>query len=73
MKVKYNATIDAAYIELVPVAPGGVHRTYPCSPQGVDGQIHLDFDVEGQLVGLEVLDASRLLPDSVLAEATPTP
>jgi uncharacterized protein YuzE len=32
----------------------------------VGGQINLEFDEAGRLVGIEVLDASRLLPKVLL-------
>jgi uncharacterized protein YuzE len=35
--------------------------TYPCDPMVVNGEINLDFDRDGRLVGVEVLGASRLL------------
>ena len=70
MNVTYDRKVDAAYIRL---AGGGgkgtVAFTYPCDPGEVNGQIHLDFDGDGRLVGIEVLDASRLLPDELLVEA----
>jgi uncharacterized protein YuzE len=42
---------------------------YPCDPREVDGEINLDFDSEGRLLGIEVLDASKMLPDEVLQQA----
>lgn len=45
--------------------------TYGCDPAQVNGQIHLDFDDEGHLVGIEVLDASRLLRPETLNESHP--
>lgn len=45
--------------------------TYPCDPTAVNGQINLDFDAGGRLVGLEVLNASRLLRSETLAQGHP--
>jgi uncharacterized protein YuzE len=42
-----------------------VDRTYPCDPAETGGQIHLDFDGEGRLVGIEILDADRMLQPQV--------
>ena len=58
------------YIQLADVVgAGGVAFTYGCDPSDVDGMIHLDFDSDGRLVGIEVLDASSKLPPEVLLQA----
>jgi uncharacterized protein YuzE len=44
-----------------------MHLTYD---RNVGGMINLDFDASGRLVGVEVLDASRLLPPEALATQT---
>jgi uncharacterized protein YuzE len=67
MRVTYDRESDAAYIYLTPV--GVEHSaafTYACDPGEVNGQIQLDFNKDGQLIGIEVLDASRLLPEEFL-------
>lgn len=70
MKVTYDRSVDAAYIYLArTIGPGEVKKTYACDPREVQGQINLDFDDAGRLIGIEVLDASRLLPHSLLEEA----
>ncbi len=68
MNVTYDADIDSAYIELVPVHAGDAARTYACDPEEVRGQIQLDFDESGRLIGIEVLDASHLLPKALLKD-----
>ena len=69
MKVRYDASVDAAYISLVEESDReGFGHTYACDPSGVGGQIHLDFDVSGRLTGIEVLQASKRLPASILKE-----
>jgi uncharacterized protein YuzE len=70
MRVTYDPSVDAAYMQLVDeIAAGGVAHTYPCDPREVGGTINLDFDAAGRLVGVEVLDASKLLPPEVLESA----
>lgn len=70
MRVTYDASVDAAYIQLVDnIGAGGVENTYPCDPREVGGMINLDLDSAGRLVGIEVLDASKLLPPEVLEHA----
>jgi uncharacterized protein YuzE len=68
VRVTYDVSADAAYIcldeEDLPVA-----MTYGCDPLVVNGQIQLDFGADGHLIGIEVLDASRLLPPNVVARA----
>ncbi|MFN7963321.1 MAG: DUF2283 domain-containing protein [Thermoanaerobaculia bacterium] len=70
MKTTYDPMADAAYIYFVDeIQPGGVSWTYPCDPSDVAGQINLDFDSEGRLLGIEVLNASKRLPDNLLKSA----
>lgn len=70
MRIEYDSEADAAYIQLVDdISPGGVHRTVGCDPSEVGGMINLDFDAVGRLLGIEVLDASKMLPAELLARA----
>ena len=72
MDLEYTEDVDAAYLKLVDeIGVGGVATTYPCDPIAVNGQINLDFDHEGRLLGVEVLDASRLLRSETLAHGHP--
>jgi uncharacterized protein YuzE len=68
LRITYDRSVNAAYIYLAgdmdPVA-----YTYPCDPAEVRGQINLDFDADGRLIGVEVLDASRKLPKALLDAA----
>jgi len=67
MKITYDDTADAAYIYLADeIEPGAVAKTYCCDPQEVNGHINLDFDADGRLIGIEVLDASKRLPELVI-------
>jgi uncharacterized protein YuzE len=69
IQVSYDKLVDAAYIWLRQIGKGEVKKVYPCPPDEVGGMINLDFDAEGRLVGVEVLDASRYLPKELLAIA----
>lgn len=74
MRVSYDPSVDAAYIRLVDsIGTGGVDFTYGCDPSEVGGMIHLDFDADGRLVGLEVLGASGKLPIALLNQAERAP
>ena len=65
--ISYDPEADGAYIRLVnDIGIGGVAKTYPCDPIEVNGMINLNFDSEGRLVGIEVLDARRMLPMHLL-------
>ncbi|MGW7284546.1 DUF2283 domain-containing protein [Streptomyces sp. NPDC054847] len=68
--ITYDAVANAAYIYLT---RAGEHpqsaRMYPCDPVAVDGMINLDFDADGVLIGIEVLDARSKLPRHVLDSA----
>lgn len=67
MKITYDRVVNAAYIYLVDeIGKGQVHKTYCCDPLEVKGQIHLDFDSSGRLLGIEVLDARSKLPEALL-------
>lgn len=66
MRIEHDPRADAAYIYLVDIIRHeGVARTVPCNPNLV-GEINLDFDEAGRLVGIEVLDASKRLSPEVL-------
>jgi uncharacterized protein YuzE len=66
MKLEYDRTVDAAYIHLDPSESVKAKKTYACDPEETGGQIQLDFDDEGRLIGIEVLDASHVLPKALL-------
>ena len=67
MRIEYDPAIDAAYVRFVAeIGPGCVAKTIPVGPLEIDGEINLDFDREGRLVGIEILNASRFLPDDAL-------
>ena len=69
IKLTYDKRADAAYIFLQD--PGtDVAKTYPCDPKEINGMINLDFDREGKIVSIEVMDASKKLPKEILQLAT---
>jgi uncharacterized protein YuzE len=66
--VTYSKAADAAYIYLRPIEPGGAVRQETVT--GVaEGNVLLDFDRDGRLIGIEILEASRFLPVNVIAAA----
>ena len=63
MRVTYDAEVDAAYIYLESAPqPGSAVTTLSLDPREVNGEVNIDLDVEGRIIGIEVIDASRLLP-----------
>ena len=68
MKVTYDPALDAAYIsigrEWRPVT-----LTYPVDGDKAGAYIHLDFDNTGRLVGIEALEARRLLSAELLTDS----
>jgi uncharacterized protein YuzE len=67
MKITYDKEVDAVYIYFsTRIKTGTVDFTYPCDPIEVRGEINLDFDKSGKLLGIEVLDASKKLPEELI-------
>lgn len=73
MKITLDKSVDAAYIYLTPL-PGNyqVADTYTVDHDETNGMINLDFDSDGRLLGIEVLEASKCLPQELLSIATIT-
>ena len=69
MRVTYDRSADAAYIYLIPIKTGEVTKTYPCDPAEISGMINLDFNAANELIGVEVLGASKRLPSQLLESA----
>lgn len=66
MTVSYDAEANAAYIYVRdPEARLGTVKSVPV--RDAPGMIVLDFDTDGRLFGIEVLDASRLLPAELVS------
>ncbi|NYG58757.1 uncharacterized protein YuzE [Nocardioides daedukensis] len=66
IRVSYDESANAAYIELTDIGAGDSAQMYACDPVAVGGMINLDFNSEGRLIGIEVLDARRMLPVELL-------
>ncbi len=67
MRITYDPKVDAAYIYLtdVELAPG--RHTVPLETPA-PAMVNMDWK-DGRIVGLEVLDASKLLHPDLLAQA----
>jgi uncharacterized protein YuzE len=70
MKTTYDRVADAAYIEFVDVAPGEAVAQQEVPVDDKESTIVLDFDQNGFLLGVEILGASSILREELLAKAT---
>jgi uncharacterized protein YuzE len=65
MKFEYDKEVDAAYIYIeYPIKNGEAKKTIE-----LNENIILDFDEKGKLLGVEILDASKVLKKEALLEA----
>jgi uncharacterized protein YuzE len=65
MRIVLDKESNAVYIYLSN-SKQFVTKTYLCNPQEINGMINLDFNQEGKLVGIEIMDAlSKLLPEVI--------
>ena len=65
MKFEYDKEADAAYLYIeYPIADGQVKRSVE-----MNEDIILDFDEKGKLLGVEILNASKVLKKKALMEA----
>ncbi len=68
MKFEYDREADAGYIYLkYPLKDGECKRT-----EEINENIILDFDAAGKLIGVEILNASKVVNKKVLEEAIST-
>lgn len=67
MRITLDKTTDMAYIFLDnTIKSAEVQKTYSCDPLEIGGEINLDFNSNGVLIGIEVSSASKKLPKSML-------
>jgi len=70
MKLTYDPTADAAYLYVVDkIAPGAAVETRLPDVPLKDSIFAFDFDVNGCLLGIEILGASRVLSPETLRRA----
>lgn len=71
MRLTYDPSADAAFVYFEDgIPPGGAPHSLMCDLEIREGAVILLLDDEERLVGIELLGASRLLPESVLASAS---
>lgn len=65
MKLEYDKQVDAAYIYIeYPIKDGEAKKTIE-----LNNNIILDFDAKGRLLGIEILNASKIINKEALAKA----
>ncbi len=71
LRITYDHIADAVMIYLVPIGPGEAVGADFCFPEQMKrkSNLNLDFNADDQLIGIEILYASRVLPPQVLREA----
>jgi uncharacterized protein YuzE len=69
MKIKYDQSVDAAYLYLTDERDGHLSTVAISDPE-LPGSIHLDFGIDGKLAGIEFLAASAVLPSNLLDDAS---
>ena len=66
--LRYDPEVDAAYLAIGgPIADGAVAQTLPIAlPADARGELFLDLDADGRLLGIEILGASLILrPEAI--------
>ena len=61
MRIELDKEIDVAYAYFKEIAEGEVDKTI-----SLNDSINVDLDCNGRILGIEVIDASKNLPVSVL-------
>ena len=61
MRTEFDKEADAAYVYFKDISAGEVAQTI-----SLNDSVNIDFDKNGILLGIEILDASEHLPSSSL-------
>jgi len=70
LEMRYDEEADAAYIYVVPRGPGrSVARTKFCDVELDGSAVSIDLNADDQILGIEILGASKVLPVSLLRES----
>ena len=67
MKIEYDVTRDLLYIWL------GIPGEKAARTETIVPGMHVDFDRQGRLIGIEILDASEVMREKVQFEVSLTP
>lgn len=68
LKMTYDSSANAAYIYFAEETTAtGAGRTVQVEWTGIRGMVNLDLDSSGHIMGIEVINASKILPAALLA------
>jgi uncharacterized protein YuzE len=67
VRIEYERRTDQAYIYLREIAAGDAVTQIPILEDAI--HVVLDLDVEGRLIGVDVMGASQSLPPEILSDA----
>jgi uncharacterized protein YuzE len=73
LRVTFDPKADAAYVYFREIEPGGAAIQCPVVCNRSQGMIVLDLDLEGRLIGVEVIGARGGLPPELLDQAETPP
>lgn len=59
--IEIDPEVDAAYITLQPIAEGAAVRQIVVEDARLSGEVVLDLDVDGRLLGIELIGYRSLL------------
>lgn len=67
MKITYDSEVDAAYVMLVDrIQDGEVEETRRFK---INSEVNFDIDSHGNILGIEILDASESLRSEIISQA----
>jgi uncharacterized protein YuzE len=67
LELTLDASVDMAYLSFVPPGKSGVRGTFECEDERLRGSVRIDVDSDGFILGIEVENASRVLPALLLS------
>ena len=67
--VTYDPKADAAYLSLVDGFQFSKQQISGLTKDGMLGEVEIDINKDGQVIGIEFVGASSILPGQVLSEA----
>jgi uncharacterized protein YuzE len=67
LRVSFDSSSNAAYIYLADrIDAGGVAKAVQVESVDIRGMVNLDVDSEGRVLGVEILNATALLPANLM-------
>lgn len=64
MKITFDSEADSAFIYFKEISPGEVDKTI-----SLNEFINIDLDKDGRTLGIEILEASKNLPQNAIKSA----